>query len=146
MLCEKLVNNFRKQLVGDESGVFVVCDDESGYAFCSTVGVESVRFRTTNIGLADDQKKISSMIDLCEKGYLPDGDVLVHCSSISCRCPGLVRSATVFEKSDMNSPTLKAHILLQISPFSSHREEETISRHIFNQPPLPGSLTNNRPY
>lgn len=70
----------------DERGVIMGADDDAADTFRATVGVERI-FCVGYINFMNRRR----------------GDLCVPCSSTSCRCPGLVLSATVLLNIVMNS-------------------------------------------
>lgn len=78
----------------DEPGILVVGDDDAGDAFGATVDVESVCYGGGGCVLVGGRYRV-------ERGRG------VHCSSMSWRDAGPVRSATVPENMVRNSPTVE---------------------------------------
>ncbi len=81
----------------DERWVVLVADDDAGDAFGAAVGVEGVCCR----GRGGVRGGFGCLWVEGGGGRREGG---VHFSSMSCRWPGLVRSATVLLKRVMNSP------------------------------------------
>lgn len=80
----------------DELGILVVGDDDAGDAFGTTVDVESIRCGSGGRGVLVGEWALSG-----------GGGGGLHCSSMSWRDAGPVRSATVPENMVRNSPTVE---------------------------------------
>lgn len=97
---QELVNHLREQLVRDELGILMVRDDDAGDAFRATIDVESVRYGGPDRG----RVLVSGRYIGRGRGR---GRRRLHCSSMSWRDAGPVRSATVPENMVRNSPTVE---------------------------------------
>lgn len=95
---QELVNDLREQLVRNELGILVVGDDDAGDAFGATVDVESVRYGGGGEGCV----LVGWVGAIGVRGRRG-----LHCSSMSWRDAGPVRSATVPENMVRNSPTVE---------------------------------------
>ena len=87
MLNKELIEDFVKQLASYKVGVLGVANYDAANAFAAGVGMENIVYT--------HELKVRRK---CQGG---DG---VPCSPTCCRCPGLVRSATILLNAVMNSP------------------------------------------
>lgn len=94
ILGQELVDHFGEQLVRDQTGVVRVTDYDSCNALRAAVGMECMRYF---FSLSRGREKEEGE----KKGAFKES-VSIPPSSISCRWPGLVRSATVWLNTDMN--------------------------------------------
>ena len=92
--------------MSDKGGIIKIADYDAGDAFCTTIGVECVGY-AKGLALKTQGNVMTAFVcligtRLCMMGH--EVDRIIHFSSMSCLCPGFVRSATVLLNSDINWP------------------------------------------
>lgn len=107
VFAEELVDNFGEKLVGHEGGVVLVADYDTGDPLSAAVGVKGIGWERLEGGSGMPSVLVwyrNGWLLVGRKSLAIKGGDYALCSSISCRCPGFVRSATVLLNRVMNSP------------------------------------------